>query len=99
MTLIKLLFYLFCLLQRSSLHSSDHDHTINKDCVSISDGTGFWYDHTLCSQPLRFICQVCANGKAAPDCTYAQGINIYIQHKYFQLIRKIVPSAIFIFIL
>ena len=70
------MFYEICLLQRSALHPSEHDHTVNKDCVSISDGTGYWYDHTLCSEPLRFICQVCANGKAAPDCTNAQGIDL-----------------------
>lgn len=61
--------------ERSALHPSEHDHTVNKDCVSISDGTGYWYDHTLCSEPLRFICQVCANGLAAPDCTNAQGLH------------------------
>ena len=70
------MFYVICLLQRSALHPSEHDHTVNKDCVSISDGTGYWYDHTLCSEPLRFICQVCANGLASPDCTNAQGIEL-----------------------
>lgn len=44
----------------------------------MSDATGFWYDHVLCSNPLRYICQICANGKSGSDCSATQGIPIKV---------------------
>ena len=43
----------------------------------MSDATGFWYDHVLCEAPLRYICQICSNGKSGPDCL--GNIGIYIK--------------------
>ena len=42
----------------------------------MSDATGFWYDHVLCEAPLRYICQICSNGKSGPDCLGNKGIYI-----------------------
>ena len=47
--------------QRSSQHEG-HNHEKNKDCVSISTASGFWYDAPLCMEPLRFICQAPKGG-------------------------------------
>jgi len=34
------------------------DHGKEKECVTYSDATGKWYEHTPCSSKLRFICQI-----------------------------------------
>ena len=55
----------------------------------MSDATGFWYDHVLCEAPLRYICQICSNGKSGPDCLGNKGI--YIRDV------KLLPSKICLF--
>ena len=62
------------MLQRNALRlQQEHDDEINQDCISMSDATGFWYDHVLCSAPLRYVCQICSNGKYGPECLENQG--------------------------
>ena len=48
----------------------------------MSDATGFWYDHVLCSSPLNYVCQICANAKYGPECVVNQGIMMKILSTY-----------------
>ena len=62
-------------MQRNAHHPRDHKHETNKDFVSISDGTGLWYEHNIMhNNKFNFICQVCSSSLSRLECAASQGI-------------------------
>ena len=62
-------------MQRNAHHPRDHKHEINKDFVSISDGTGLWYEHNIMhNNKFNFICQVCVSSQSRLECATSEGI-------------------------
>ena len=81
-------------LQRNAYHPRDHKHETNKDFVSISDGTGLWYEHNIVhNNKFNYICQVCSSSLSRLDCARSQGI-LAIDLKYHICIMPFIETFI-----